>query len=163
MGRTQADSEGRKVLLLVDDTHRGHVFPATVEAAELLLDEIESLYFYEVDAADNTVAGYGFHGAAKAGATVFESINLWQLALPEPIVAVSCRRWRGRAGVGGQDERCRCWRVEEAIGRAATTEHGAACVGERGEASLEGRNRLSVGVGISTAPVSLPKRPSGAW
>lgn len=89
------------MLLLVDDAHRGHVFPATVEAAELLLDEIESLYFYEVDAADNTVAGYGFHGAAKAGATEFASTNLWQLALPEPIVAVSCRRWRGRPGVGG--------------------------------------------------------------
>jgi hypothetical protein len=86
------------VLLLVDDAHRGHVFPATVEAAELLLDEIESLYFFEVDAADNTIAGYGFHGVATAGATEFVSTNLWQLALPEPIVAVSGRRWRGEGG-----------------------------------------------------------------
>ena len=63
--------------------HQLSLFPLfrCPQAAELLLDELDTLYFYEVDRVDNLVAGYGFRSPARAGALVFDSTHLWQLAL----------------------------------------------------------------------------------
>ncbi|KAK6912729.1 Pyrrolo-quinoline quinone repeat [Dillenia turbinata] len=92
------DSTEQRLHLIIDTDKRGHLYPRTPEAREIIQRELSNLYWYSVDTESSVIRGHVFKSNCISEATneyCFTSRDLWSVVFPsesEKIIATVTRK-----------------------------------------------------------------------